>query len=261
MTSTKANPAQRAAGRVQGSDRPTGRSTLKIRATLSACNATGSELSPCCGWPKLPATTTTPGRSALSSKGLTIGWGLPGEARGLAMRADLASASPMIGKLIPLLASDHDGEVLAAARAIGRMLASKGRDWHDLAAAISGASQNGASPSWTSRQQRLDILDRLLASKALSGWERAFCEKTNAWLRLRPGSQLSSEAARDPRSTHCGTHLMRPPSMRAGRLKPRPSTWPNSSPSPASMRSRRRATLRSATTLASATLPGSLSLM
>src|SRR3954467_13705657 len=108
------------------------------------------------------------------------------------MRADLVAPCPMIGKMIALLASDHDGEVLAAARA-RRMLASKGHDWHDLAAAISGASQKGVSPSWTgmSRQQRLDILDRLLASKALSGWERAFCEKTNAWLRLRPDSQLS----------------------------------------------------------------------
>jgi len=112
------------------------------------------------------------------------------------MRADLASASPVIGKLIPLLASDHDGEVLAAARAIGRLLASKGRDWHDLAAAISGGCQKSSRslhPSWAgmSRQQRLDILYRLLSSKALSGWERAFCEKTNAWLRLRPDSQLS----------------------------------------------------------------------
>ena len=48
----------------------------------------------------------------------------PGKVRGLAMRADLVAASPIIGKLIPLLASDHDGEVISAARAIGRMLAS-----------------------------------------------------------------------------------------------------------------------------------------
>ena len=41
-----------------------------------------------------------------------------------------------------------------------------------------------------SRQQRLVTIDRLLASNALSRWERAFCEKTNAWLHLRPGSQL-----------------------------------------------------------------------
>jgi hypothetical protein len=39
-------------------------------------------------------------------------------------------------KLLPLLASEHDGEVVAAARAIGRTLAAAGLDWHALANAI-----------------------------------------------------------------------------------------------------------------------------
>jgi hypothetical protein len=34
------------------------------------------------------------------------------------------------------LASDHDGEVVATARAIGRLLKSTGHDWHDLAASL-----------------------------------------------------------------------------------------------------------------------------
>jgi hypothetical protein len=41
-------------------------------------------------------------------------------------------------KLIPLLGSNRDGEVLAAARAIGRKLEADGRDWHWLAALICG---------------------------------------------------------------------------------------------------------------------------
>jgi hypothetical protein len=41
-----------------------------------------------------------------------------------------------IGKLIPRLASDHDGEVVATARAIERLLKAGGRDWHDLAASV-----------------------------------------------------------------------------------------------------------------------------
>jgi hypothetical protein len=41
---------------------------------------------------------------------------------------------PTLGKLIPLLASNHDGEVVATVRAIGRALKSGGCDWHDLAA-------------------------------------------------------------------------------------------------------------------------------
>jgi hypothetical protein len=47
-----------------------------------------------------------------------------------------ATIAPTLGKLIPLLASNHDGEVVATARAIDRVLKSGGRDWHDLAALI-----------------------------------------------------------------------------------------------------------------------------
>lgn len=50
----------------------------------------------------------------------------------------LSSASiGKIGKLIPRLASDHDGEVVATARAIIRSLQSSGSDLHDLASALS----------------------------------------------------------------------------------------------------------------------------
>ena len=37
-----------------------------------------------------------------------------------------------------LLSSEHDGEVVAAARAINRQLGSSGKDWHWLAASIGG---------------------------------------------------------------------------------------------------------------------------
>ena len=47
-----------------------------------------------------------------------------------------AYISPMLGKLIPRLASNHEGEVVATARAIERLLKSNGCDWHDLAAAL-----------------------------------------------------------------------------------------------------------------------------
>jgi hypothetical protein len=41
-----------------------------------------------------------------------------------------------LDKLIRHLSSNHDGEVVATVRAIGRVLKSNGRDWHDLAASI-----------------------------------------------------------------------------------------------------------------------------
>jgi hypothetical protein len=43
---------------------------------------------------------------------------------------------PQLSKLVLLLSSNHDGEVIAAARAIDRVLKSSRLDWHDLAQAI-----------------------------------------------------------------------------------------------------------------------------
>ena len=41
-----------------------------------------------------------------------------------------------IAILIPRLASDKDGEVVATVRAIGRQLQKSGSDWHDLASRL-----------------------------------------------------------------------------------------------------------------------------
>lgn len=42
-------------------------------------------------------------------------------------------------KMILMLSSDNDGEVVAAARAIGRLLKKEGKDWHWLAEQIGSA--------------------------------------------------------------------------------------------------------------------------
>jgi len=52
------------------------------------------------------------------------------------MTAALAVVAPRIGQLIRLLGSDQDGEVVAAARALGRTLTSVGADFHTLADSI-----------------------------------------------------------------------------------------------------------------------------
>jgi hypothetical protein len=52
------------------------------------------------------------------------------------MTGALAVVAPRIGQLIRLLGSDQDGEVVAAARALGRTLASVGEDFHTLADTI-----------------------------------------------------------------------------------------------------------------------------
>ena len=45
----------------------------------------------------------------------------------------LSTVAPKLAKLIPMLSSNHAGEVLATAAAITRTLKSAGLDWHDLA--------------------------------------------------------------------------------------------------------------------------------
>lgn len=53
-----------------------------------------------------------------------------------------------LAKLIPMLSSPMDGEVVAAARAIEKSLKGAGLDWHDLVNAISfNANPSKAKPS------------------------------------------------------------------------------------------------------------------
>ena len=50
--------------------------------------------------------------------------------------APSSTLTKRLEKLIPLLASNHDGEVVATARAIGSALAAEGFDLHDLAGSL-----------------------------------------------------------------------------------------------------------------------------
>jgi hypothetical protein len=52
------------------------------------------------------------------------------------MTTALATIAPRLRKLVLMLSSSHDGEVVGAARAIGRALADAGTDWHQFADAI-----------------------------------------------------------------------------------------------------------------------------
>jgi hypothetical protein len=44
--------------------------------------------------------------------------------------------TPLLGKLLPPLWSNHDGEVVTSARAISRVLQRAGHGWHDLTNAL-----------------------------------------------------------------------------------------------------------------------------
>jgi hypothetical protein len=72
--------------------------------------------------------------------------------------------SEKLAKMVLMLSSSSDGEVVSAARAIGRLLVEQGRDWHDLAdvvrametpsPSISGFSMGGtARPAYPGARQ------------------------------------------------------------------------------------------------------------
>jgi hypothetical protein len=98
------------------------------------------------------------------------------------MTAPSAALSKKLGKLIPVLSSDKDGEVLAAVRAISGAIAAEGLDWHDLAATVSSTLEERlpvsaavAPParfSDMSHFERLAWLDALLAVDWLTPYER-----------------------------------------------------------------------------------------
>ena len=55
-------------------------------------------------------------------------------------RAPSAPLPPKLARLIPRLATSHEGEALATVRAIGRTLSTAGLDFHDLARAVEAST-------------------------------------------------------------------------------------------------------------------------
>jgi hypothetical protein len=102
------------------------------------------------------------------------------------MSAALSTIAPRITKLLPLLASDRDGEVVAAVRAIDRTLKAEGLDWHALAAVF--AADDGtadAPPTWGSLgvESRIRWLQTVGCSPGLlSEWEYNFVADITARL-------------------------------------------------------------------------------
>ncbi len=86
-------------------------------------------------------------------------------------------------KLVLLLSSDQPGEVQAAAKAIGRILESRGRSWHDLAATLAAEPElHRRSPSEDLRS----IAHFLLTRPGWSGHERDFLLSMTRILRPSP---------------------------------------------------------------------------
>jgi hypothetical protein len=121
------------------------------------------------------------------------------------MSANLATIAPRLGQLVRLLASDRDGEVVAAARALARTLATAGLDLHELADVIE-RSEPAASVhyEYNAIDPRAPAEARWLSTyhmHRLSAKEQAFVRSMVAWGRPateRQAAWLQSIAERMP---------------------------------------------------------------
>jgi hypothetical protein len=113
------------------------------------------------------------------------------------MSALPATLIPTLGKLIPRLASNHDGEVVATVRAIERVLKSAGRDLHDLAACL-GAPANDSDKStvwWCFHRRHLLSLGDRRFIEGVAEQRMPLSPKQEKWLRDIVGKLERAEAA------------------------------------------------------------------
>ena len=124
-------------------------------------------------------------------------WQAPVPNLGTELNAALITVAPKLEKLLPLLASDRDGEVVATAAAITRTLKRAGADWHDLAKALARTEPPGAIEPVCWRDippsEHAGWLAQRALSSRLSPWEQNFCASILAQVRYRPRSTLSAK--------------------------------------------------------------------
>lgn len=97
-------------------------------------------------------------------------------------------------KLVPLLASDHDGEVVNAARAIGRALKAAKCDWHDLTRSMTEVREKIVVKTEVVYR---DVYRERPAPQPVRPKEESDAEQRNAVLRMAPklieSGKLSAE--------------------------------------------------------------------
>lgn len=109
---------------------------------------------------------------------------------------DLAPILPKLERLIPRLASDQDGEVVATAHAITRTLRGLGADWFDVVAALrpAPAPPSGANLCSDGAAWRENVAFLLSFGTDLSARDLAFLAEMER--RLSRGGMPSEKQAK-----------------------------------------------------------------
>lgn len=111
--------------------------------------------------------------------------------------SDAPSAKEKIAKMALMLSSDNDGEVVAAASAIGRMLKVNGWTWHDLAAQISAQlEQPRIDVRWVAIWEEgdevlLNLISEMLHERELTEWQEGFLLSIDGL--IKRGSELTDK--------------------------------------------------------------------
>jgi hypothetical protein len=92
-----------------------------------------------------------------------------------------AATRRRLADLLPRLDSDHDGETIATARAISRVLRAEGLDLHDVAALIVSAPVPEGRPSDDAPEWRVMTETAIAAGLARTEWERQFLAGLRDW--------------------------------------------------------------------------------
>jgi hypothetical protein len=124
--------------------------------------------------------------------------------------SDMAVVAPRLTKLIPLLSSNHDGEVIATVRAIGRTLQGAGMDFHNLVEALSELKPAYAPPPPAKKEpeptpQPTSLRDIALWLRAHAAHRMNYKEQMfvmDMATRLGMGLQASTKQANWLRSLH-----------------------------------------------------------
>jgi hypothetical protein len=109
------------------------------------------------------------------------------------------SLPEIVAKLIPRLASNHDGEVIATARAIDRTLKADRLDWHDLTRALTAGSlpqRSGYSPPARAESAEATRMRMWLETVAREPWPNDWTQKFITGVLARQSlDQLSKKQA------------------------------------------------------------------